>query len=409
RGLECLAAPVAPPLPPTGPLAPAFLGLLPTRSCNLACRYCGFGRSGADQRHMRLDTAAAALEWYFGLLTHAGRARVGSADRPASVHFFGGEPFVAAEVVDFVVPYARRLAAERGMLVQFEAATNGVYPARRAEWVADHIDTVMLSLDGPEDIHDWHRPDHDGGGSFERVMASARILSAGPTDLCLRACVTGDTATRMEQTAAWFCDELRPGAVCFETLQPTEDSARAGLLPPDPWQFAAGFLRAAQLLRRQGVRPVYATADIGARQVSFCCPASDVPVISPDGSIAACYLLERDWQAAGLDLSLGLVRPDGGVTVEREAVERARALNVLARPGCARCFCRWHCAGGCHVNHPPTATYDRLCIQTRVIALGHLLDSLGRSDLAADLLDRTAALEQAVLQPSDRLLDLVGI
>jgi uncharacterized protein len=291
------------------------------------------------------------------------------------------------------------------MAVRFEAATNGAYPPARARWVADHVDTVVLSLDGPEAVHDRHRPHRDGSGSFAQVLASARIFSTGPDDLCLRACVTDETVARMEETAAWFCRELRPGAVCFETLQPAGDSARAGLFAPDPWQFAASFLRAAEVLERLGVRPVYATADVEARRVSFCCPANDVPIVSPDGSIAACYLLERDWLAAGLDLSLGRLDPEGGACLRPEAVERARALNVLARPSCSRCFCRWHCAGGCHVNHPPADDYDRLCIQTRAIALGRLLAGLGRTDLVAPLFDRVAGLEGAVLQPSDLLVD----
>jgi hypothetical protein len=38
------------PSPKQGDLAPAFLGLLPTRGCNLSCRYCGFMTSDESNK-----------------------------------------------------------------------------------------------------------------------------------------------------------------------------------------------------------------------------------------------------------------------------------------------------------------------------------------------------------------------
>ena len=70
---------------------------------------------------------------------------------------------------------------------------------------------------------------------------------------------------------------------------------------------------------------------------------------------------------------------------------------------------KWHCAGGCHVNHTPTDpsdAYDRLCVQTRIIALRNILEAMGQDHLAREWLwDREAA-ERSVFQSSDLLLDL---
>jgi uncharacterized protein len=387
-----------------GGLDPAFLGLIPTRACNLACGYCGFGATEEAWGVMSFELACAAVDWYVGLVRRAGK-------QGGEIHFFGGEPFSAEELIDAAVYYARARAQEEGIALRFEVATNGTFSARRCQWVADHLDTVVLSLDGPAEIHDRHRPYRGGQGSLEVVARNAEILSEGAAELCLRACITSGTVQRMEEMALWFCRAFRPQSVCFETLQPTAQAEAAGLHPPDPWEFAHNFIRAAQILEGYGVEPVYATADVGARRVSFCPVGQDVPIVSPDGGIAACYLLERDWEAKGLDLRMGHIEADGGVKVDMEAVEAIRELNVLKRPMCERCFCRWHCAGGCHVDHEPSGpagAYDRLCIQTRTIALSSILKGMGEARLVWELLVDAPAMEAAVRQPSDRLVDWGG-
>jgi len=392
------------PLPKQGDFAPVFLGLLPTRGCNLACRYCGFLTPAASQKDMDLKLARDAVNWYMGRVRQTGAQH-------AEVHYFGGEPFCADEVLDLTVPLARIRAREVRCTIRFEVATNGTFSQKRCQWAADNLDTIVLSLDGPAEVQDRHRPWKNGHGSFEAVVRNARILSEGPTALCFRACVTSATVERMPEIAAWFCQEFRPSAVSFEPVQATPQSVASHLEPPDPWTFARNFVAAARILEAYGVEPVYAAADIRTRRVSFCPVGQDVAIVSPDGTLSACYLLPRDWEAKGLDLRLGHIgnQTSGDVHLDPGAVAFARSLNVWNKPFCARCFCKWHCAGGCHVNHTPAGppgAYGRLCIQTRVIALRNVLKALGQDDLAQAWLQDREALERSVQQRSDVLLDL---
>jgi len=208
----------------------------------------------------------------------------------------------------------------------------------------------------------------------------------------------------MEEIAAWFYQEFRPSSVCFETLQPSPESMEAGLKPPDPWEFALNFVKASSLLEKVGVEAVYATSDTKARRISFCPVARDVAIISPDGTVSGCYLLERDWEARGLDLNLGHTSAWGKLLLEEEAVERLRAMNVMNISRCQSCFCKWHCAGGCQVNHSYPGcekTYDDLCIQTRVIALSNILRNLDRDDVFEYLVQDREALKRVILQSSD--------
>jgi uncharacterized protein len=392
------------PSPKQGDFAPVFLGLLPTRGCNLSCRYCGFLTLQESQKVMDLKLARDAVNWYMDLASQSGA-------RHAEIHFFGGEPFCVEEVLDLTVHLARLRAREVGCTVRFEVATNGTFSQKRCQWAADNLDTIVLSLDGPAEVQDLHRPRKNGGATFETVVRNARILSEGVANLCFRVCVTRETVDRMSEIAAWFCRDFRPSAVSFEPVQPTPQSEAAHLDPPDPWAFARNFIEATRILEAHGVKPVYAPSDICTRQVTFCPVGQDVAIVSPDGTITACYLLPRDWKTKGLDLRLGHIEVEnsGAVHLDADAVAFARNLNVWNKPFCARCFCKWHCAGGCHVNHTPTGppgTYGRLCIQTRIITLRNIFKAMGQDHLAREWLLDHEAVERSVYQVSDLLLDL---
>lgn len=389
----------AAPHPRQGPLEPLFLGLLPTRNCNLACGYCGF-RASEGGPSMDPHLVRTAIDWYLEL----GAAGCGE----AQVHFFGGEPFCAPDVVDLAVHHARLRAAQLGRTVSFEVATNGTFDEERCRWAAETLDSVVLSLDGPAEIQDRQRARRGGRGSFEAVVRSARILSEGSAELSIRACVTAGSVERMPDIAAWFCQEFRPASVCFEPVVPTPHSEAAGLRTPDPWAFAQRFVQASAVLESFGVEPVHAAADVGAIRSSFCPVGKDAIIVWPSGMLSACYLAPEEWQRRGLDLELGEIR-DGRVVLRDEAVRAARGLNVWNKPFCQGCFCKWHCAGGCHVNHvlpDRPGEYGRLCIQARAIALCRLLNDMGQGEGVDTLLADRQALARAVCQPSDRLEDI---
>ena len=117
--------------------------------------------------------------------------------------------------------------------------------------------------------------------------------------------------------------------------------------------------------------------------------------------------LAVEWHEKGLDLRLGSIE-HGTVLLDESGVAAARDLSVQKEPFCAQCFCKWHCAGGCHVNHVQSGRpgeYDRLCIQTRIITLRNILKAMDREDLVRELLKNRRALERAAWQTPDTLVD----
>jgi uncharacterized protein len=385
-------------IPHHEPIKPLFLGIIPTRNCNLHCQYCDFAAPKHSNPIMELSLARDTINAYLLLQKST---EVSSAE----IQFFGGEPFYDKDVVKFSVEYATNRGAELGLQVHFEVTTNGVYDSGLSGWIAENFNAVVLSLDGPKDIQDKQRPARNGKSTFKLVFDTAKLISQGGAELILRACITNQTVNRMMEIAKWFCDEFKPSTVCFETMVPSDLSESAGLEPPDPWEFALNFYLASEYLAEHEIKAIHSTAETHTCRVSFCPLGKDALIVSPDGSINACYLLPESWKQRGLDLRLGCM--DGGtINIASKMLNHVRSLTVENRPLCANCFCRYHCAGGCYVNHDTGSSpgqFDALCIQTRILTIISLLKRLGQDELIGEWMSDRTLMEASVWQQTDRL------
>ena len=390
------------PEPKTGEINPGFLGLIPTRACNIQCRYCGFGASDAGNDYMSPEIAVSAIDWMAKQAVKCGK-------KTLDVHFFGGEPFTAPELIDVAVHRTRSIANECGLTSRFEVATNGVFSKERARFVGDYFDTVVLSIDGPPEIHDFQRPRKNGLGSFEATAATARTLRNAPCKMCFRSCITQNSVELMEEIAGWLCKTFSPSSITFEILQQTPQSEAAGLKAPNPYRFASNYYRAKRVTEKYGVTPIYAASLIELQRLSFCPVGNDTVIVSPDGRLSACYLLAGEWKARGMDLDIGFLSK-GEMNLDVDKIFHLRK-TASEKPRCDRCFCRWSCAGGCHVNqtYPGCGDeYNDYCIQTRLITAFELIEKLENEPLIESLIQDEKAMERLALNESDRIVDWVG-
>lgn len=378
-----------PTIPPVREGAPNafFLGLVTTRSCNLSCAYCGFGSQTAPKTKIDLDKAVAAVDWMVENTLQNGK-------KTLNIHFFGGEPFVTWDLVEVVVHKARWEAAKHGLIPRFEASTNGVLPEKRVRFVGDYFDVVVLSIDGFKEFHDHNRAMTKDKGSFELVCKTARMWSEMPVKLALRMCVTQESACHLEDIGRWYCEEFKPDIINFDSLQAWPKSMAAGLYTPDPYEFASHFVRARNIIESYGVEVAYAADYTHEPRHSFCPVGNDTVMVTPDGKLNGCYLLEKDWVVRGIDFNLGDINDNQELDINMDSINRLRN-HVTYKPSCETCFCKWSCAGGCHVNHSyPDASLDPdFCTQTRIITASSLLRELNEPEMAEALVNDPSAMQ----------------
>jgi uncharacterized protein len=148
---------------------PAHMILNITERCNLRCRYCSFSGSYEDNRthgtrEMPLDVLEKAVRWYFSF-----------PDRKASsIAFYGGEPLGSLALLSRAVYLARSLSPAP---IQFRLTTNGtLFNPEICDFLVHNNFKLMLSLDGPESVHDRYRVFPGGRGSFTLLLEGMRYL-----------------------------------------------------------------------------------------------------------------------------------------------------------------------------------------------------------------------------------------
>jgi uncharacterized protein len=393
-----LQSPVQNPLRKSGNLNPEFLGVITTRSCNGACNYCDFGADKASTDRMTYQLAAKIVDWYAGLMISHKREFL-------EIHFFGGEPMMSRDVIEVIIHRARLVSMEQNLVPVFEISTNGQYSDGDAKFLGQYFNKVILSLDGFREAHNRHRPLKENRSSFENAVKTAKIISSLNADLCIRSCISQENIMYMEEFTKWLCNNLRLSAINFEILRSSSQTDSLQLFPPDPVEFAIHFQRSREIAESFNIEVVYAS-DIANKPVVSSCPVGlDTVIVKPDGTISNCYLLTERWQKAGLDLDFGILDCNGTATINNEKVNEIRRM-VEDKPRCSRCFCKWSCAGGCHVGitYPGSGLeYDNFCIQTRIISTFTILTELGLQNKIDELIREPATLLDLAYQPTDRL------
>ena len=358
-----------------------YLVLYLTRRCNLRCRYC-FVPNGSDEARatMTSDTARRALELLL------------PPRRPVTVAFFGGEPLLAWELLAEVVELTKRLHQGPGA-PRFHLTTNGtLLDAPKAAFLDREGFDLIVSLDGPRDIHDRHRRAADGSGSYEAALKGLRLLRgtrlAGRTTL--RATFPADElrlAERLDHHHRLLDEGLCRGI----TIEPASLLEGAGSFdsPGMDWDAvereygeAARFLRDRVRGRR---RAAFESLVRFVRRLAYREPACDTchagngyASVAPDGTIHACH---REGENVIGHLAAG------GLDEARRAAWLDNRFYLCAK--CMACPIRLVCGGPCRQDglergglHTPAEAGCRL----RHIAFrwaAWLLSELSRREIAS--------------------------
>ncbi|MCC6155361.1 MAG: radical SAM protein [Candidatus Hydrogenedentes bacterium] len=388
--------PIDRPRPKDGAFDPSYLAIVTTRGCNIKCVYCDFGGPTSTKTTMDPAIAIRAIDWMADHLVANGR-------KLFFLHLFGGEPLIAGELVDVVVRRLRDVCAAKGLDSFVDVSTNGVLSEKRAKWVGDNLDSVVLSLDGPPEFQNRNRPGNNGRDTFAVVDRTARYLSTTGIELCLRACVTRESVLRMPEIVCWMIERYRPAIINFEPLTENDLTATAGLCAADPFDYAKMWITSKRIADASGVNLVYSATETNAPRLSSCPVGSDAIIVTPDAAVQGCYLQPDEWLQHGMDMSLGCISTDKGVEVRAASVRNLRHM-IVDKPRCQGCFCQWSCAGGCHVSNTYrncSEKYIDFCLQTRVITACLLLEELGEFDLVDALFDDTEAMKKLAMHSRD--------
>ena len=357
----------------TGPYSPGGVSLLPTTDCNLRCLYCAPSAGAPGAAYMSKAVCEAALRYQAEIVRRDRLKRF-------NVYYFGGEPFVAWELVQHCDKLGRELAAGLGVPFHVDCTTNAFMSQDHARWVARHIHFALVSLDGPAELNDAYRTTRNGGGTYDIIERTLRVFEEEGLPYALRCSVDDRIVERLPEIVDFFCREFKPTKINLEPLIQHGRCLESGLRSPSPASFVRGIVEAGKAARRQRVPLKLTTAQSERLAQSNCPVAEDNFVVAPDGLVATCFGANHRGSAHCQDYAIGEVNPvTCQVCIDQERVERVRSYAVANIPRCRGCFAKWHCSGGCRLFHTPPFCAEPphpMCWVTQKLTLWQILQQL---------------------------------
>jgi uncharacterized protein len=145
-----------------------------TEQCNLRCTYCAYSgryhnRRTHSSRSMDFQTAKKAID---NLLKRP--------QKEMHISFYGGEPLLKLNLIKQLVAYTESLTSNK---IFWNMTTNGTLLCPE---VSDYLRgkgfLLMVSVDGPREVHDRYRVDSGGRGSLDKILANLSYIQSVDRD-----------------------------------------------------------------------------------------------------------------------------------------------------------------------------------------------------------------------------------
>lgn len=128
--------------------------LMVTKDCNLHCSYC-YECDFRSHQSLSFATGVKIIDWFYKY----------SKSPKKYVSFYGGEPLLQVNLIKDLVNYCYKRYPD----LVFSITTNGTLVNESNIDMLKSFHSVVLSLDGPEKVHDLHRHTYDNKSSFSMI------------------------------------------------------------------------------------------------------------------------------------------------------------------------------------------------------------------------------------------------
>ncbi len=341
------------------------LTLCLTHDCNLRCRYCYAGRKYRQAMAPEVARRAIDIALAEAQRTHAG----------LDLNFFGGEPLLEWELLQWCHRCAREQAAAARLPLRFGLTTNmTLLTPEKLEWLAKHDFLLGLSLDGSPAMHNLNRRFASGEDSHAATLPALAWVNAHPELRTRLSCVLSPSnAHLLVEGVSWLAEHYR-GAIGLNVDYWSKWTDEQFELLRAQWRemmrrITASY-RAGNPIRVENVQEKILGHLLSSRRAQDCvrCRIGEREIaVSVDGNFFPCSRLVGEGDAPELNFGNA-----------QEGINRAKQNAIIAArgnrtPECRNCALRHRCLNTCGcTNHAASGGYlDRvspfLCCMERLV------------------------------------------
>lgn len=143
-----------------------------TESCNLSCKYCGYGKLYNNKRNgyqLEFENIKTLIDF----INEKHQKSSHSKHHPLNFGFYGGEPLLKAEIIKKTIAYIDSLKWERS--ITYSMTTNGVLIDKNIDLIVENKIQLLISLDG-NGFNNGYRTYHSGKESHTIVQKNIDLL-----------------------------------------------------------------------------------------------------------------------------------------------------------------------------------------------------------------------------------------
>ena len=342
--------------------------------CNLACKYCFVGSDACGQgisstKDMTPEIAEKALDVFARQLEQSSEDYT---EYESNIIFFGGEPLLKFDVLEYVARRVKELSESRPVLRNTSLAviTNGTLLNEERILKLDALGVaVSISIDGFTEQANSMRVDKQGNETFERVvqvLETYKRLEVDPPSLSVT--LTERTIEDLPSMLKLVGDYGVRG-FGYNVLLKREDEDGG-----EYYEAASQFIIDSFLaLREHGVYEDRIMRKLNAfahSRVHFsdCGATSGGQILfAPDGRIGICQGLMSESENYVAD-----IWDDDFIANEHPAWKAWSGLTAIHNDECLSCEALGICGGGCPVNarllHPELGLHcvdERSCVHSK--------------------------------------------
>jgi uncharacterized protein len=170
--------------------------------CNYNCKYCQIEKNMDSEQNnycMPIPIAEKALNLF---------EMNSSKEANKTIDITGGEPLMNISTVKYIIERAENMPNTRTVIF-----TNGsLVTEGLADYFARKNTLMLVSLDGPKDIHDSVRIKKDGGGTFDESLRGYELLKKAKCKVGISSVTGKHNVDRMKEVSDLFA-ELNPPSI----------------------------------------------------------------------------------------------------------------------------------------------------------------------------------------------------
>jgi len=317
------------------PFTPECLIIHVGCECNFKCTYCYASIDKTGNRNMRGFPDPIAIKKVAGYITEQLKS-----DSPKMVLAFhgAGEPSYNWDRLTNTLQTIKKISELNDVKLFKYIATNGCLDEKQTRWLAENMDLIGLSCDGPPDIQFTQRG--SGRNNHLPVEKICRIILSTGGRFDFRVTVTPETVERLPEIAEYLIEECRAGNIRVEPVYLAGDK---GFREEDAEIFFNKFITARDLAQKHKTGISYPGVRIHELHSTYCDVSRNVIRLTADGKTRNCFCFISDREG----FITGKYNYSKSKFILKADIKELKNKAFTIPDDCYNCINIYHCSRGC--------------------------------------------------------------